>query len=158
MTREERRDVFEAIGLVAIVASLIFLALEVRQANLSTRLVARDQATQGVIDQMGDIIDTQVLSIAYQKSGTDDPLTDLEANQLRIYYLRRWWNFERIFYLHRAGVISDQEWNGFNNAITLSLTDSSPFWVRSQAAWKTARTVLSEEFVHYVDTEIKLIE
>jgi hypothetical protein len=104
MTQVERRDIYEAIGLVAIVASLIFLALEVRQANLSTRLVARDQATQGIIDQMGDIIDPQVLSVANQKSGTDESITDLEAGQLEIYYLWRWWNFERIFYLHRAGV------------------------------------------------------
>ena len=160
MNRERRKDIFEAVGLAAIVGSLLFLALEVRQANLSTRIAARDQVTQGVIDQLGDIIDPQVLSVAYQKSGTDEALTDLEEDQLNIYFLRRLWNFERIYYLYRADVVSDQEWRGFEKALKNSLDESGSdsFWSRNQRAWRTARRFMSEEFVEYVDSEVYLVE
>ena len=152
MNREQRKEILEAIGIVAIVASLLFLAMEVRQANLATRISARDLATQGIIDQMGDIIDPQVLAVAYMKGWGDESLTDLESSQLKLYELRRWWNFERIFYLYRDDVISEQEWNGFRNAIYVSL--SNPRRKAAQNAWATARRFMSEEFVEYVETEV----
>jgi hypothetical protein len=40
MNRGQRKNIFEAVGLVAIVASLIFLGLEIRQANLQARAAA----------------------------------------------------------------------------------------------------------------------
>ncbi len=40
MNREKRMDLLEAVGLVAIVASLIFLALEIRQSNVQARAAA----------------------------------------------------------------------------------------------------------------------
>ena len=40
MNREKRKDLLEAVGLVAIVASLIFLTLEIRQSNVQARAAA----------------------------------------------------------------------------------------------------------------------
>jgi len=153
MDRERRKVIFEAVGLAAIVASLIFLALEIRQSNLATRIVARDLATQGIIDQMGDIIDSQVLAVAYQKGWDDESLTPLEASQLNLYELRRWWNFERIYYLYRNDVISDQEWSGLKRAMLVSLSNSNR--KAAQDAWLTARQFMSEDFVRYVEGEVR---
>ena len=114
MTREQRRDLFEAVGLTAIVASLIFLALQIQQANLATRIAARDLATQGLIEQLRESSDPEILAVAYQKSWTTEAITDLERDQVYGYHLRRWWNFERIYYLYREGVISEQEWRGLD--------------------------------------------
>ncbi len=40
MNIEQRKNIFEAVGLVAIVASLIFLGLEIRQSNVQARAAA----------------------------------------------------------------------------------------------------------------------
>ncbi len=40
MNLEQRKYIFEAVGLVAIVASLIFLGLEIRQSNVQARAAA----------------------------------------------------------------------------------------------------------------------
>ena len=40
MNRGQRKNIFEVVGLVAIVASLIFLGLEIRQANLQAKAAA----------------------------------------------------------------------------------------------------------------------
>ncbi len=37
MTREQRRDVFEAVGLAAIVASLVILAFEIQQNTVAVK-------------------------------------------------------------------------------------------------------------------------
>ena len=89
MTRKQRKDVFEAIGIVAIVASLIFLALEVRQANLASRIAARDMATQGHLEFMGSMIDPGVLAVAFSKLGEEEALTALESSQPGLHHSRR---------------------------------------------------------------------
>lgn len=40
MNREQQKNIFEAAGMVAIVASLIFLSLEIRQSNVQARAAA----------------------------------------------------------------------------------------------------------------------
>ena len=40
MNREQQKNIFEAVGVVAIVASLIFLSLEIRQSNVQARAAA----------------------------------------------------------------------------------------------------------------------
>ncbi len=40
MNREQRKNIFEAVALVAIVASLIFLGLEIRQSNVQAKAAA----------------------------------------------------------------------------------------------------------------------
>ncbi len=150
------KDNAELIGIAAIVASLIFVGLELRQSTLATRITARDLASQGIIDQMGDIIDSEVLAVAYAKAWEDETLTDLEISQLGIYHQRRWWNFERIYYLYREDVITEQEWNGLRNAIIGSLRESHRQPARD--AWKIARRFMSEDFVQYVESEVELGE
>ena len=158
MTREQRKDLFEAVGLTAIVASLIFLGLQIQQANKATRIAARDLATQGLIEQLRETSDPQILAVALQKSWTTEVLTDLERDQLAGYHIRRWWNFERIYYLYREGVIQEQEWRGFKTGITHALTEFDAHWDISRDAWREARNYLSEDFVVYVDNEIQLVE
>ena len=158
MTREQRRDLFEAVGLTAIVASLIFLALQIQQANLATRIAARDLATQGLIEQLRESSDPEILAVAYQKSWTTEAITDLERDQVYGYHLRRWWNFERIYYLYREGVISEQEWRGFKAAMLGSLTSPNRHWEISRDAWRNSRRFQSEDFVAYVDNEIKVVK
>ena len=40
MNREQQKNIFEAVGMVAIVASLVFLSLEIRQSNVQARAAA----------------------------------------------------------------------------------------------------------------------
>ena len=99
MIREQRRDIFEAIGLLAIVASLIFVALEVRQANLATRIAARDSASQGHIDYMSNMIVPEILAAADRKAVRNEEMSDLESAQLSQFHAMRWRHYERVFFL-----------------------------------------------------------
>ena len=152
MTREQRRDIFEAIGLLAIVASLIFLALEVRQANLATRIAARDSASQGHIDYISNSIVPEILSVAQRKSFRDEELTGLESAQISQFHSMRWRHYERVFFLYQYNVISEGEWRGYENGILRALSGSSEYWEASRRLWERDRPLLSEQFVAYVDT------
>ena len=158
MTRDQRKDLFEAIGLVAIVASLVFLALEVRQANLATLVTARDSATQGHIDYMALLIDSTVLASASAKAAKNQELNDVEAKQYTIFHELRWRHYERVYYLYTNGVFSDQEWDAYRNGITQSFVDENAVWQLSRESWERNRAKMSANFVEYVDNLIKELE
>ena len=158
MTRDQRRDLYEAIGLVAIVGSLIFVALEVRQANLATLVAARDSATQGHIDYMALLIDSTVLASASAKATSNQELNAIEAKQYTIFHELRWRHYERVYYLYTNGVFSDQEWAAYKNGIAQSFVDQNAIWQFSRESWEKNRAKLSANFVAYVDSLVKELE
>ena len=158
MTREQRRDLFEVIGLVAIVGSLIFVALEVRQANLATRIAARDSATQGHIDYMALLVDSTVLAAASANAAANKELSHIEERQYTIFHELRWRHYERVFYLYTNQVFSDQEWAAYRNGILQSFTDENANWRHSREAWEKNKAKLSADFVVYVESLVKELE
>lgn len=155
MNRENRKDILEIVGLVAIVASLIFVALEVREVNLATRIAARDAITQGHLEFMGALIDQDVLPTALWKCERSEELTGYESFQVEIHHQRRWRHYERVYYMHLYDVLTDQEWNGFHASIHASMTDDGCFSAASRDVWEANRAYLSDEFVRYVDALIE---
>ena len=83
MTREQRRDVFEFVGLVAVVGSLIFLALEIRQNTT----VVSGQSINEIYDAVREIdliafADPELTRIT---ALTVDELPELGATELDQY-------------------------------------------------------------------------
>lgn len=156
MNRENRKDILEVVGLVAIVASLIFVALEVREVNLATRIAARDAITQGHLEFMGALVDQDVLPRALWKCFEGDgELTGFESFQVEIHHHRRWRHYERVFYMYLYDVLTDQEWSGFQAAIYASMHDDHCFEAASRDVWEANKAYFSEEFVRYVNALIE---
>ena len=153
MATENRRDLYELIGLAAIVASLLFVALELRQANLSSRIAARDSATQGHLDIIGAGIDSSVLAVAYAKREQGEKLTPLELSQISSHLWRRLKHYERVYYLYKDSVLSEEEWAGFSNSLLRSLESQSPEYALEKEAWLNGKGQLSAGFVSYVESQ-----
>lgn len=151
MNRELRKNIIEIVGLATIVASLIFVAQEVREVNLASRIAARDSITQGHLEFMGALIDQNVLPTAMWKLMEQRDLTEFEEFQIDIHHQRRWRHYERIYYMHLYGVLSDQEWRGFHATIYESINGDSPLSLTSRRTWQSNKAYLSEGFVNYVD-------
>ena len=152
MTRDQRKDIVEAIGLIAIVVSLVFVALEVRQANVATRIAARDSASQGQIDYMTLQISPETLSTAARKSFVGEELNPDERAQLRQFHMARWRHYERVYFLHLYDVISDGEWQGYENGILRAFETPGDYWEESRDVWDRDKVLMSEQFVEYVQT------
>ena len=136
---------------IGVVAGIFFLGIEMRQGNLATRIAARDSASQGHIDFMGVLLDSSILAVANLKSSNNEELTELESRQINLFHARRWRHYERVYYLYQYGVISEQEWNGFENGIMRALNGSSNYWEISRRQWQRDKSLLSRQFVEYVE-------
>ena len=134
-----------------VIAGLIFLGLEIQQNTISTRMAARENATQGHIDYLGYLLDDSVLARANEKLSNNQPVDDLEDNQMRIFLQMRWRHYERVYYQYRNDLISDQEWAGFEAGIMRSFRDENDLWRMSGKVWVRDKERLSQQFVEYVD-------
>jgi hypothetical protein len=134
-----------------VIAGLIFLGLEIQQNTISTRMAARENATQGHIDYLGYLLDNTVLARANEKLTNNQPVDDLEDNQMRIFLQMRWRHYERVYYQYRNDLISDQEWAGFEAGIMRSFRDENDLWRMSGTVWERDKERLSQQFAEYVE-------
>jgi hypothetical protein len=156
MDHEKRKNIIETIGLVAIVASLIFVAWELHEVNVASRIAARDSITEGHLEFMGALIDENVLPTALWKleSGKEE-LSQFESYQIEIHHQRRWRHYERVYYMHQYGVLTDQEWSGFRASLYSSVNDDHPFSLASRSSWESNKSYFSEDFVNYVEALVE---
>ncbi len=76
MNLEQRKNIFEAVGLVAIVASLIFLGLEIRQSNVQARAAAYQAIGIAIAAAFDNEAHDRPFSILRQKEADDMDATD----------------------------------------------------------------------------------
>ena len=78
MNRFSRKDIAEGVGLVAVVASLIFVAWELHEVGVASKIAARESVTAGHLEVMRSLIDEEVLPGAIWKlhSGEEDEPSD----------------------------------------------------------------------------------
>ena len=136
---------------LGVIAGLIFLGLEIQQNTISTRMAARENATQGHIDYLGYLLDNTVLARANEKLSNNQPVDNLEGNQMRIFLQMRWRHYERVYYQYRNDLISDQEWAGFEAGIMRSFRDENDLWRMSGNVWARDKERLSQQFAEYVE-------
>ncbi len=136
---------------IGVVIGIAFLVVEINQNTVSTRIAARTSATQGDIDYMAHVLDSSVLASATAKTWANQELSHLETTQLIIFHEIRWRHYEGVFYLYMNGVISDQEWTGYESGITQSFQDDGVFWEISRDSWENTKAKLSEDFTAYVE-------
>ena len=136
---------------IGVVIGIAFLVVEINQNTVSNRIAARDSATQGHIDYMAHLLDSSVLASAAAKTWANQELSHLETNQLIVWHEIRWRHYERVFYQYKNGVISDQEWTGYESGIKQSFQEDDVFWKISRDSWEQAKGKLSEDFTAYVE-------
>ena len=156
MNHEKHKNIIEAIGLLAIVVSMILVAWELREVNVASKIAARDSITGGHLEFMSALIDVNVLPMALWKleSGNGE-LSEFDSYQIEIHHQRRWRHYERVYHMYQYGVLTNKEWRGFRAAIHSSVNDDSAFSRTSRTSWETNKAYLSEDFVGYVDALIE---
>ena len=110
MTREQRRDIFEAIGIVAIVASLIFLALEIRQNSELMKAQSRTEMAHDTVELLIlNVGNTDFLDV-WNRGNAGEELTVLEQTQFAYTYYAWIWHWNNVAYLHRVGLYDEAEY------------------------------------------------
>jgi len=138
--------VAEAVGAVAVVASLLYLAVQVRQNTRQSRLGAQ----QAMVAELGMALQAQaqdrefasLLARGLQSLSSLDPIERVRflshiGHLLRLY--------EAVFFYHHEGTLDNRIWKGFEAAIADVMS-----YPGMQAAVAVRRHHLSDAFGSYL--------
>ena len=131
---------------IAVLASLIYLGLQVRQAKLHQQaaiLVARADRAVGLNIQFGH--PDMVAAFGKGMLGRPD-LTEAELFQFIFMCRAIFFSYEEPFIQHRAGLLNEAAFQGLIKAATLTFAAPG---IRAQ--WLRLRGQFRDDFVHFID-------
>jgi hypothetical protein len=137
----------EVLGALGVIATLGYLAVQVRQNTTSTR-TSSYQAAVGAISDWSKAIGLDPDASRILGSGTADYASLPDEDRLRfdLIYHSLFRNFENVFYQHMQGAIDEALWVAWSWRIRDSLAHPG---VRRW--WKDARHAYHEPFVRFVE-------
>jgi hypothetical protein len=139
MTREQRREFFEFVGLLAVVGSLLFLALEIRQNTA----VVSGQSINEIYDAIREIdlisfADPELTRITMTTVDDVDDLTESDRQQYEMYLILMIEVWERAITRENEGLIDSDTVSGwhvyYDEFVARHVTPE--IWARIRWNWK----------------------
>ena len=107
MNRDHRKEVIETVGLIAVVASLVFLALEIRQNTDALYSESRQSVLVAAQTELLQLVENPGLVVSATK---EEPLTEEEQVALGAWLAAAMRAREYSWLQYRDGSIDDAQW------------------------------------------------
>ncbi len=150
MKFEHWRILFEGVGLIAIVLSIVFLAFEVSQNTQAMRATAIQDATDVTRQQLLMLV-TDREAHRIEMLGHENPEQLTREERRRYFYMMRsfWLGMQGLYRQWQLGVLPEDEWNVMTGVICSELSNRGV-----QSLWSEQRQdALIPEFVAFVNTK-----
>ena len=115
-------DIAQVVSAVAVVISLIYVGLEIRNNTEATKAATRQAISQTDLEFIGASLDPQTLLVAQSKEQQGLELSAIEKLALITHQHVNFRIFENAFYQHRAGLLADERWETYEYMISLLLS------------------------------------
>lgn len=130
---------------LAVAASLVYLAKQVRDSARSSRSATRQSIVDSILTVNTILPQSESFIRAFRAHLDGRELEPHQALQLSAFcylYLRTW---ENVHFQYRSGMLSDEDWRGFRQNVKalMQVKAFQDFWARESA-------VFSEAFRHEV--------
>jgi len=109
MTREHMKDFLEAIGVITIVASLIFVALEIRTNTASNKIAIEQSVSSNWLIINSTIAENHDLAELFEKGLAGEELNRAEARQFGAYVSMFLTQSFHMLRLYDQGLISEDQ-------------------------------------------------
>jgi hypothetical protein len=147
MTLEEFNYIAEILASVAVIASLIYVGLGVRQ-NAAATQVATGQAYVNTMNEYVGLINTSsnLADVLHRGANGLSNLKESEVIQFGAFLDQSFINFETFYFQWKAGVLDARLWSIYSHAIADFMVQTG-----QQQWWGTKRHWYDQEFQEYVD-------
>ncbi len=139
----------EFVGAIAVVATLAYLAMQVRQQNLESRAKSVHEILWGFRDAQAVFADPDVAELATKamRLQSFDSLTDVEMMRVINLAMPMFRVWEEAFHYHKSGRLDPEVWDAI---IAQNLQVLGMRWGREM--WTLRRHVFTRSFAEFVDT------
>ena len=147
---EDLGNLGDFIGGIAVIATLLYLAMQIRQNTRSLRSAALDSSVQHFANrQMAIAQDPDLADLVERGSSGYHGLQGVEKRRYRAYLLGHLKEIESSFFKHEQHLLPHSQWEGLQAGLVYSF--GRPGW---RQCWKQINPVFSEEFRKFVDEVI----
>jgi hypothetical protein len=146
------KESVEVVGILAIVASLVFVGIETRNSTEQAILTNRAleiAAYQELMDNIADINrvqlqDAEVAALIYKSRFSSEELTDLENYRMNRVHFLRFRHGDMAYFQYERGAIDDTRLKSSLKILSLSEPAVRAFWKRN-------RDNFVESYRHHID-------
>ena len=143
------RIIVELTSVVAIILSLMFLALEVKQSNQLAKAEIRQALNVTDMEVYKVQMEEDIIAKALYKINKNLPIDDYEEYQLNEFQKFNFRDFDNSFYQYRIGLFDENVWFAYRRIIKSLLTENYIMLM-----WRNSNQSFSIEFQHEVSNII----
>ncbi len=149
MTIMELGAIGEIIGAIAVVVTLIYLAIQVRQNTNALKLNTTQSVTEELQDMFALLASNQDLTEVFVRASRDSELRGPERGRYSAFTSNLIRVYENAFLQRRAGVIDQAHWVGMTRMM-IDYTSMAAF----QQYWLDRKHWVSDDFQDYMEADV----
>jgi hypothetical protein len=131
---------------IAVLISLVYLAVQVRQASKHTRAQIAQNRISRMADQQLRMAEGELGILVGRARAGDGTLTPDEIARFMAFMRSQFWSAEDNFLQHREGMLAEEMYASFRASMTGLMRGPG-----TQAAWEISRTSFAPDFQAFMD-------
>ena len=140
----------ELVGGVAVIGSLLYLALQVRHGNSLVQATASTEYMQRVFDITGLFVRDRKLAEVWATAGTNfDELDEVDQQRLLFFEWRAIESWNLAFTQRKSGVLGDSEWKRVTGTIEVVGSRQA-----IHEAWKVFQHLYDDDFRNFMKSSL----
>lgn len=148
MNWEAVAAVAELLGAIAVIASLAYLAIQVRHNTRTLRMAASRDAASGILEWHGHVMSDLEMARVFRIGAEDlEQLSEDERAQFAMILFSLLKMVETMHFQYLEGAMDSQIWNGWDDIFRQYMV--APGF---QQYWQDRRSAFSQRFRLYVDS------
>ena len=149
MTIQDWANIGEIVGAAGVIASLVFVGLQVRSNTKTTRLHMHEQVTQTYMSFLNSVLmDPEAFSEGLRsKTAEFENLTEKQKFIFFATMLGFFKHFELMYAQYQHGVMNEETWNAWNEHVRMYFHQPG-----AQAWWSLRKSTFVPGFRAYLET------
>lgn len=143
-------DIGDFLGGVAVIVSLVYLAVQIRQNTRSVRAASFQALAESHSDRTLRLAENSELHHLWTCGLRGDPLSDEDSLRFGSIMMSLIRLSSNAFVQYRSGLLTEDQWQGFRRMPVVLLSSKG-----GRAWWARTRATFGEEFGAYIDSEIR---
>ena len=134
-------DISQIIGVIAVVLSLIFIGVQIRQNTNATKAAVRQSVATNDISFLNTSLNSDIIARAKGKIVDGLEINSIEREQLIWQQFVNFMVFETVFYNYQEGYIENELWNRYQTIIHGLLANNryaQNSWLRYKNAYTSS--------------------
>jgi hypothetical protein len=153
LTLEQAYYIAEIIGVLSIVMSLVYVAMQIRQNTMAIR----SDTAQSVHDSWGGVYGrmsvSSELSQVMMKGNSDiDGLSESEKAQYLSFWMHTMLTWQNAYYQFKTGTLEDTLWHTMEKTMLNALLSCPGF----RQFWEAREGLFADDYREYVDRELSI--